>query len=382
MNVRKIQLICAFFIVVFSVSCVREPERSAGRPKPVVIAVVLATSGVDHAAFGISAKHGVELAIEQYKALLAESAIEFRFVDTQGSVDVATSQMRELVSDPSVIGIIGEITSELTVQIAPIAQQAGVALLAPASTAAGITEIGNWIFRSCFLDSFQANAIAQFARNTLKSKTAWVQYRHGNAYSEGLAGAFTEHFSRLGGVVVGTAGGASEKDSDFELKQIVGKKPDVVFLPGYYSWAGEVAKSLGQRGYSGTFLGSDGWDSLGLRKLGGKPVEEAYFASHFSYELQSPTAQEFVKQFKNQYRQIPDALAALGYDSARIVVEALKRAPKRDRQSLRQELTQTRNFDGVTGLITLNKSRDAVKPAFILKVGVKGPFSYVSTITP
>lgn len=225
--------------------------------------------------------------------------------------------------------------------------------------------------------------MARFAAGTLKAKRAGILLDFNSSYSRGLSDYFELSFTRLGGQVVSkqlyTAG---DRDYRGQLNILRAASPDVIFIPGYYEDVALMAKQARQLGITQALLGADGWDAPELWDRGGDALNGSYISSHYSVEDQSPQVQKFVKDYKQFYGNLqPDAHAALGYDSMRVLAEAIQRAGTTDSPKLRDALAQTKNFPGVTGLITMNSDRDAIKPAVVLKLQ-DGRYLYQETIQP
>jgi branched-chain amino acid transport system substrate-binding protein len=175
----------------------------------------------------------------------------------------------------------------------------------------------------------------------------------------------------------------SEGDSDFhaQLTQIKAANPEGIYVPGYYTEVGTIARQARELGITVPLMGGDGWDSPKLWEIGGEAMNGCYFSNHYSTDDPSPVVQKFVTEYKKRYGGLPDALAALGYDAAKILADAMTRAGSTDGSKVRDALAQTKDFQGVTGSITINKERNAVKPAVILKVD-NGKYALVETIKP
>ncbi len=157
--------------------------------------------------------------------------------------------------------------------------------------------------------------------------------------------------------------------------------PDVIYVPGYYGEVGVIAKQAKQLGINQPLLGGDGWDAPQLFELGGEALNGDYISNHYSVEDPSPAIQKFVGDFNSRYKIKPDALAALGYDAMRVLADAIKRAGTTNGQKLRDAIAATKDFPGVTGVITINSERNAVKSAVVLKIQ-DGKFVYQETIKP
>jgi len=302
--------------------------------------------------------------------------------DDQGKPEEAQTVVTKLITKDQVIAVLGEVASSRTMAAAPVAQQNGIPLISPSSTNPKVTQTGDYIFRVCFIDPFQGLVMAKFATNTLKVKNVAVLRDIKNDYSVGLAGVFIENFKSMGGNVVANES-YSEGDTDFsaQLTSIKARNPQAVFLPGYYTEVGLVVRQAKKLGLTVPFMGGDGWDSPRLIEIGGDALNGSYYSNHFSVSDPSPAIQKFVSDYKARYGETPDALAGLGFDAASILFDAIKRANSTDGAKIRDAIAQTKDFPGVTGKITLDKDRNAVKPAVVLQVK-EGKLNYVETIAP
>ena len=255
-------------------------------------------------------------------------------------------------------------------------------MITPASTNPQVTQVGDYIFRICFIDPFQGSVMAKFARNTLKADTAAILWDVKSDYSKGLKQFFEETFKQSGGRVVAQPS-YSKGDSDFnaQLNSIKQANPDVIFVPGYYTEVGTIARQARDQGMKQPLLGGDGWDSPELFKSAGNALEGSYFSNHYSAESKDPRVQEFIQGYRSKYNKVPDAMAALGYDAAKILAEAIKKAGSTEGQAVRDAIAQTKDFAGVTGTITLNAERNATKPAVVLQIKGKD-FKYLETVQP
>jgi branched-chain amino acid transport system substrate-binding protein len=334
------------------------------------------------ATFGLSTSHGVKMAIDEFNAAggLNGKKVELVEYDTKGEPREATTVVTRLVNSDKVVAVIGEVASSISLAGAPICQQNQVPMISPSSTNPRVTLVGDFIFRVCFIDPFQGLVGAKFARENLKADTAAILVDQQNAYSVGLAEVFNKNFTDLGGKIVETQVYA-EGESDFtpKLVAIRAANPKVIYVPGYYTDVANIAIQARKLGITAPLLGGDGWDSAKLTEIGGAAIEGSYFSNHASD--QDPAMAEFVKKYEEIHGTAPDALAALGYDAANLLFDAMKRSPTLQGPALRDAIAGTQNFVGVTGTINFNATRDAVKPAVILEVKDGKP-TYVVTVKP
>jgi branched-chain amino acid transport system substrate-binding protein len=327
--------------------------------------VLMAASEVNHAG-GINGRH-IDVVIE----------------DDKGSPEEAARLTAKLIDEDKVVAIIAGGTSGNSRAAAPKAQASHIPMVSPSSTDPAVTLTGNYIFRACFVDSFQGEVMANFAINTLKAQKAAILFDFNSPYSKGLSDYFKLSFARLGGTVVSEQT-YTQGDSDFkgQLSTIRSAEPDVIYIPGYYGDVTLVAKQARMIGLTQPLLGADGWDAPELWQLGGDALNGAYITTHYSVDDPSPAIQTFVDLYKQRYGNLlPDAHAALAYDAARLLFDSIARTGSTDGDKLRDALAQTKNFEGVTGFISMDSDRNAVKPAVVLKLqDLK--FIYQETIQP
>jgi len=257
-------------------------------------------------------------------------------------------------------------------------------MVSPSSTNEKVTAVGDYIFRACFIDPFQGYVMAKFATDTLKVNKAAILRDVRNDYSVGLAKVFNDNFTKMGGQIVDSQSYQSG-DVDFkaQLTNIKAAKPQALYIPGYYTDVGLIARQAREVGLTVPMLGGDGWDSEKLYEIGGPALEGSYFSNHYSVDDPSPRIQEFVARFKKAYGgQVPDSLAAQAYDAAGMLYDAMKRAKDVSGPSIREALAQTKDYKGVTGDITMDEKRNATKPAVVLKVGKGGKYEFSGRIQP
>lgn len=377
---KKLLVFLILVIFMFSLSVASAKEIKIGGVGPL-------TGGA--ATYGASTRNGSRLAFDEVNDLGGvdiggeKYLIHYIFEDDQGSPEVAANAFRKLIDQDEVYAIIGSVMSSCTLAGAPIAQDSGVPVISPTSTAVQVTRTGDYIFRSCFLDPFQGAVVASFSYNDLKAKTAAVIYDSANDYTKGLAEAFRESFEKLGGKVVAYESFVEEsKTFDFspQLTNIKSANPDVIFLDAYYSAASLMAKQARGLGITVPFVGADGWESAEFTKLGGEAVEGGHFSSHYSPEDPRPIVQNFVKKYTEVYGETPDSLATLAYDASLILIDSLNRAGVLDRAAIRDAIAAT-NLEVVSGVITFDEYGDPIKSAVINKV-VDGKFVFQKLITP
>lgn len=334
--------------------------------------------------FGQSTKNGVMMAADEINKAggINGRQIEILSEDDEGRPEKAATVVTKLIDQDKVIALLGEVASGNSLAAAPKAQASHVPMISPSSTNPAVTQVGDYIFRVCFIDPFQGEVMAKFAANTLHAKKAAIMEDFNSPYSRGLTEFFESSFKKLGGQVI-TKQSYTQGDRDYkgQLTSIRSANPDVIYVPGYYGEVGVIAKQAKQLGINVPLLGGDGWDAPQLFELGGEALNGDYISNHYSVEDPSPAIQKFVSDFNSRYKIKPDALAALGYDAMRVLADAIKRAGTTNGPKLRDAIAATKDFPGVTGVITINAERNAVKSAVVLKIQ-DGKFVYQETIKP
>jgi branched-chain amino acid transport system substrate-binding protein len=335
------------------------------------------------ATFGQSTDNGVRLALDEVNAAGGVLGKPLRLItkDNQSKPGETSTAVRELITRNKVVALIGEVASGRSLEAAPIAQRSGIPMITPASTNEKVTEAGDHIFRVCFIDPFQGTVCAKFARK-LGAKKAAVLTDISKDYSLGLAKSFKEEFVKEGGgITCQQSYSGGDKDFSAQLTAVKADNPDVIFLPAYYTEAPLIIRQARQLGITVPFIGGDGWDSPELVAVGGPAVEGCYFSNHFSNQSSDPKVVAFVKAYRAKYNTDPDAMVALGYDSLKLLADAMKRAGTTDPSKVTAALASTKDFAGVTGMITLDAHRNPNKPAVILQVK-DGKFTYVESVAP
>lgn len=336
------------------------------------------------ATFGQSTDEGVRLAIDEVNAAGGIKGKKIRLVtmDTEGKPEQAVSVAKRLIEQEKIVALVGEVASSLSLAVAPIAQASKIPMVTPSSTNPKVTDVGDYIFRTCFIDPFQGTVMAKFAVENLKAKKVAILRDVKSDYSVGLSDFFILKLKELGGEVVeDTSYQAGDVDFKAQLTKIKGKNPDAIFIPGYYTEVGLIARQAKELGLKQPLLGGDGWDSTKLSEIGGKAVDGSYFSNHYSNESTDPVAVDFMKKFQAKYNKAPDGLAAAGFDAMKVLIKAIENSAEATPQNIRDQLTQIKDYAGVTGRITINEKRNATKSAVVVMVqGTSNKF--VTTVNP
>jgi len=338
----------------------------------------------EDATFGASTKNGIDIAVDEINAAGGLLGRKVRVIveDDQGKAEEAQTVVTKLITKDKVVAVLGEVASSRSLAAAPVAQQYSVPMISPSSTNVEVTRKGDYVFRVCFLDPFQGFVMAKFATNTLKFTKVAILRDIKSDYSVGLANAFIENFKKMGGTIVGDESySAGDTDFNAQLTSLKAKGPQAIFVPGYYTGVGLIARQAKKQGIMAPLLGGDGWDSPKLTEIGGAALDGSFFTNHYSVDDPSPEAKKFLAAYKARFNTVPDALGGLAYDSAMVLFEAIKRAGSTDGKKIRDEIARTKDHPGVTGKITLDAERNANKPAVVLEIK-DGKFVYRETISP
>ena len=388
-------LLCALLAVVSG--CEKKPaagpKPSAGAQAPtpappdaqgpILLGQVGSLTGSE-ATFGVSARNGIALAVKEANAAggVKGRLLAVRVYDSQGRPEEAAQAATRLITQDKVVLLLGEAASSNSLAMADRAQAAHVPMITPTSTSPAVTQKGDYIFRACFIDPFQGGVMAHFARDTLKLARVAVLQDNKSAFSTGLAEAFRRQFAERGGTVLTTESYA-KGDTDFRatLTRLKNSRPEALFVPGYYTDVAIIARQARELGLDVPLLGGDGWESDRLLELGGDALEGSYYVNHYSVDNPDPRLQQFITRYRAAHGELPDSVAALAYDAARMAIDAMERAPDLSGPALRDALAATRNFPGVGGTLNLDAHRDAVKPAVILKIA-HGQKRFVATVQP
>jgi len=321
--------------------------------------------------YGISVKEGTQLLEKEVNNAggINGKKIKFIFEDDQADPNSSMQAFNKLVDSEKVSAILGPVTSGATLAVAPNSTAKQIPMITPTATEPTITKVGgDYMFRGCFVDSFQGDVLGKYASENLKSKTAAVLYNSGSDYSKGIADSFKAKFEGAGGKV-GEFLTYNDKDTDFkaQLTKIKTLNPDIIVLPDYYNVVGLIAKQARDMGIKSQFLGGDGWESEELTKIGGDAVNGALYINHYYSGDQDAAVKTFVDSYKKEYNKEPDAFAALGYDTSKILVKAIEKAGKTDGAAIKEALAGM-EMNSVTGNIKFGSDRSAIKSAAIIKV--------------
>jgi branched-chain amino acid transport system substrate-binding protein len=378
--------ISRIFLVAALLATACRPGReaqTANSANDIPVGVYGALTG-DQASFGTSTVNGVRIAAEEINAAGGVLGKKIRLVieDDRGQAEEAASVVTKLITSNQVAALIGENSSNQSLAAAPIAQANGVPMISPSSTNPAVTEKGDYIFRVCFTDPYQGKALAAFVRNNLKLDSAAILQDQKNDYSIGLADVFRKEFEAAGGKVVAQQS-YSGGDTEFrpQLTSIRRANPQVLFIPGFYTDVGQIAIQARDLGLTVPLVGGDGWDSPVVIQIGGKAIEGSYFSDHYFVGDTRPVVQKFVTEYEKRHGKKPEATAALGYDALHIWANAARRANSVDRKAVRDQIAATKDYQGVSGTISMGADRNPIKPVAMIKIE-NGQMNFAGWVSP
>jgi branched-chain amino acid transport system substrate-binding protein len=381
----KVLLPVAIVLMALAFSCTRQAEETEPVDRSTIKIGYFGDLTGPNYNFGQSGINGVLMVADEVNQLggIKGRRIDVVIQDDRGSPEESARLTSKLIDQDKVIAIIAGGVSGNSRAAAPKAQASHVPFISPSSTDPAVTQTGDYIFRACFVDSFQGDVMARFAADNLHAQKAAIIFDFNSPYGRGLTEYFELSFAKFGGRIVSKQS-YTQGDDDFkgQLSSIRAAEPDVIYIPGYYSDVTTIAKQARMIGLTQPLLGGDGWDAPELWQLGGDALNGSYISTHYSVDDPSPAIQTFVERYKQRYGNLlPDAHAALAYDAARILIDAITRAGTTDGDKVRAALAQTKNFPGVTGVISMDADRNAVKPAVVLKLQ-DAKFIYEERIEP
>ncbi|PWU08315.1 MAG: ethanolamine utilization protein EutJ [Verrucomicrobia bacterium] len=369
---KKLEFMCPLVggVLFMVLGACKKAEDRSNLSHVIRIGMTLPLSGLE-ASYGQDSLHGAELATEELNARggVLGRKIELVVKDNQSKAGETSIIVRDLISRSHVTALVGEGATGRSLEAAPIAQKNRIPFISSGSTNVKVTKIGDYIFRMCFIDTFQGAVMAKFAYSSLGKRNIAVISDNSKDYSIGLAQSFSKAFIAMGGrIVAQQIYSAGDKDFSSQLTAIKAAHPDAIFLPSYYTEATSIINQARELGFDVPFLGGDGWDSAEFLKMGGQAVEGVYFVDHFSADNKSPLVQNFVKSYARKYGTAPSALAALAYDSIKLLADAMQRIGETDPMKVRDALAATVDCPAVTGTISFDEDRNPKKAAVIVEV--------------
>jgi branched-chain amino acid transport system substrate-binding protein len=360
-----------------------------GSPDTIKVDILAPLSGAVPS-FGISMRNGAQLAIDEWNArggVLGKKIVAV-VEDSQCSADPARNAANKVIDQDGVHYIIGEVCSSASIPVSEIAEARHVVQISPTSTNPNVTlnadgSTKRYVFRACFIDSFQGTVMAHFALSQ-GYKTAFVMADQGNDYVRGLAQFFIAAFQKGGGTIVGRANYNGRTATDFSaiLAKVAAAKPDVLYLPDYYTVVNLVGRQAKQLGLTAVMMGGDGWDSSDLDV---EAADGGFYTNHYDPSDTHAVVKDWIVTYGQKYQTdgqpaIPDAIATLGYDATNLMLTAIQEAGVDDPARVKDALAKLR-FSGVTGTLTFDAQHNPLKPAVIMQI-TGGQKVFAGTVNP
>lgn len=348
---------------------------------PVVVGAFLPMTG-NVAAYGQMALDGITIAKKMEPEVLGRP-VEVKLADTKSDKVESANAVSRLIEKDKAVAILGEMISGDTIAGADYAERRKIPLISPTATNPIVTQNKKFVFRVCFIDTEQGQVAAKLALGTLKAKTAGLIYDISQDYSVGLAAFFKREFLKSGGKIVADVKFKSgDRDFTPQLSSIKAANPDIIYAPIYYTECALIAKQARQMGLKAPILAGDGVQAPELIELGGDAVEGLYFTTHFHKDMvTSERGKKFLALFDAEHHKEPDAFTAMAADAYFVLLDAIRRAGSTDPQKIRDAIVKTKDFEGVSGKITMKEDGNPIKAMVINKVQGK-KFVYVTTINP
>ena len=375
-------------LVLFAGTVVSCKKQGGETSNTVRIGVFEPMTGAN-AAGGALEIEGIKLANELWPTVMVgdtEYKVELITVDNKSDKVEAANAAQRLVDKEKVHVMLGSWGSGYSIAAGPIVQDAKVPAIGLSCTNPLVTQGNPYYFRVCFIDPFQGTVMATYAHNNVGAKTAVLIREVSNDYSVGLAKFFADTFTALTGnpdsILAELNYNTGDQDFTAQLTTIKAKNPDVIFAPGNYTESALIMKQARELGISAQFLGGDTWETPELIDVGKDAVEGCVLSTFFDAAgATSDLAKTFLEKYDEQYKRIPAAVTALGFDGYRLALDAISRAGSLDTEKIRDAIAATKDFEGVAGTVTLDENGDATKSAFI-KTVKDGDFAYMTIVNP
>ena len=386
---KRSRIITSFAIASVLVASLVAGCGSKG-DKDIKIGMVYELTG-NTASYGTSAANGAKLAFKEINASGGVLGKQIKIVsaDNKGEPSESANAMSKVISQDKVVAVTGFTVSSCGIAASAVAEANKIPFVAAATVNPKVTfdertgKVKDYTFRACFIDSFQGTVVANFALNGLKASKTAIMTDSSSDYSKGLTDIFRSTYVKAGGKIVAEES-YLQKDQDYKpiLTKIKAQNPDLLYIPGYYEDVGKIIKQARELGMTIPVLGADAWDSPVLVEMGGaQPLNNTYFTNFYSIEDKNPVSNAFVEAYKKEYGQTPDSMAAMGYDAAKLLVDAIKRADSTDAKKIKEALAATKNFSSVSGEMSLNERHDAVRGVVIIELK-DGKQVYKETVKP
>ncbi len=357
--------------------------QASSQSQPIKVAILAPLSG-PAPTYGVSHRNAALIAIDEWNAKggVLGRKIEAVVEDSQCAANAAVNAANKVIDQDKVHYIIGEVCSKASIPVAEVAQNKGVVMITPSSTAETITlkpdgTAKDFVYRTCFINPFQGTVMAKFAKSK-GYKNAFVMVDIGNDYVRGLAEAFEAAWTKDGGTIVGKEVYTAQ-DTDFSpiLAKIVAANPDMIWMPDYYNVVNLVAAQAKEKGIAAVMMGGDAWDSADLNLSAN---DGNFFSNFYSADDPRPEVVEWVKKYKDKHGVTPDSIGTMAYDATNLLLAAIEKSGSDDTKKVAETLAKI-EFSGVTGKIVYDQYHNPIKPAAILQVK-NGKINFVEMIAP
>ncbi len=332
----------------------------------------------------INSQGGLEVGGQKYM-------LEFVYEDNESKAESAVNAALKLIEQDGVVAIIGPNSSKQAVPAGGTCNDNMTPMISPWSTNPDTTKDRPWVFRAAFLDPFQGPVAANFASKQFGAKTAAVIFDISNDYSKGLAEIFKQVWEEkmgAGSVVAFESHGTKDQDFSAQLTTIIGANPDFIFIPNNYNQVALIIKQAHDQGYTGPVMGSDAWGSAELMELCGDDCKGQFFSTHYAAAGATGDTKVFIDRYSEKYGYVPDDVAALTWDAARLVLQAIQDAGsynsdvKAERQAIRDALSGIAEFAGITGSMKFDEQGDPIKCAVVVRISDEGTFEFAESVCP
>jgi len=362
-------------VLVFSLAgCNSQTSSNTEDVSSLKIGVVAPMSG-QSAIAGEYIKNGISLAVDELEEAGGldrngkKIQIEVIYEDNEAKPDMTSNAYRKLIEQDKVIAIVGPDMSGAILAAGPIAQQAKIPAIGTFTTNEKVTQVGDFVFRACFIDPFQGKVMAQYAYNDLGARTASILYNNADDFSTGLKESFVKNFEELGGEVIEIQayGGAEVKDYSAQLTRIKAANADVIFLPNLFGELPLQVKQAREMGITTQIIGGDSFDSPDVPNIAGKElVEGIAFPAAFSPTSDDPVTKDFVDRYVEKFGVNPNSNAVLAYEAFKIVLKGIQEAETLDGQGVRDAMAAIKDFQLPSGNFSFDENRNPVKSASIM----------------
>ena len=368
---RPKNLVCVTVLSVLLVGCGTAPGNGT-KSKQLLVGGILSKSG-GAAAYGGDADRGAQLAFERFNRSGDSFKVSYISLDDKSDKTEAVKAARNLIEADHAQVLLGPAISPSSISVGQMADELQVPMVSTSATQDEVTVASDYrrefVFRVCFNDGFQGQALAAFARNSLAKKTAVIVFDKTLSYSIGLSKEFQQAFTRLGGTVLHEEN-YSVKDTDYSslIDKVARYDAELLFIPGWDENVGPMMRQAGDKWHRFVILGGDGLPTSRFLELSAGTAHNVYALSHFSPDEPSPEVREFEELYKGKYGETASPFAALGYDAALLILDAAKRAPTWKGSDLKNALRETKNLHLTTGTLSFDTNHNPAKDAVIVRL--------------